>query len=303
MSDTDVAQGQPSEEGLFREALDTPTLKDYENPQPLPPAPPAEKAQPRGEDGRFQKTEPPEPEEQAPAGQIPPGRLREESEARRRAEQQVLELQARVAAYEVNRSQQQQPVQKQPDIFEDPTAFVYQTMAPVLQQLQAENQLKLERQSTQYAQQMYGPEVVDQAYNAMAMSLRNGDATANAVLQNAKGSHDPYGTITRWYLERQTLNTIGGDLEKYRQGILENAMKDPNFQRQVVQAMRSQPSLPQVNRPVTMQQIAAAQQQPAPVFPPSVSEIGAIGGDELIQDASDNALFRAAVTAKRRPTR
>jgi len=109
------------------------------------------------------------------------------------------------------------------------------------------------------------------------------------------GSHDPFGVITRWFVDRQTLNTIGGDLEAYKKSILEQAMRDPEYQRQVFNAARGGATT-QINRPV--QQVSQA----ATSLPPSLSEIGAAGGDELIQDASDEALFRAAVTAKRRPT-
>ena len=74
-------------------------------------------------------------------------------------------------------------------------------------------------------------------------------------------------------------------------------MRDPEYQRQVFNAARGG-AVTQINRPVSTQQVSQA----ATPLPPSLSEIGAAGGDELIQDASEEALFRAAVTAKRRPT-
>src|SRR6516225_8219910 len=67
LSDTEIVQGQQSEGELFREALDTPTLKDFENPKiPIEPpqqkgdaSPPTEQTPPRQRDeqGRFQKAE------------------------------------------------------------------------------------------------------------------------------------------------------------------------------------------------------------------------------------------------------
>jgi len=299
---SDIDQGSQGDAELFREATDTSTLRDFENPKiPVPPAETDPRTQPRGEDGRFQKAEKTESEPEPPGppgGQIPSGRLREESEARRRAEQEILDLRARVAAYEVQRQQPQQP-QPQPkklDIFDDPSGFVKQEMYPVLQQMDAHYRYQMEKQSAANAQRLYGAEVVDQAYNAMALGLRSGDATAKAVLDGATGSHDPFGAITQWYIDRQTLNTIGGDLETYKKQVLAEAMKDPEYQRQVFNAMRGQ-ATQQVVRPI--QPIA----NPSPTYPPSVSDIGAaVGGEELIQDASDQALFRAAVSAKRRPT-
>jgi hypothetical protein len=303
LSDTEVVQGQPSEGELFREALDTPTLKDFENPKiPIEPtqspqqkaeAPTEPPSRQRDDQGRFQKAEKGS-EDTQPDGNIPSFRLREESEARRRAEQELSELRAQIAAFKVSQ-QQQQPPQKKLDIFDDPSAFVRQEMQPVIQQLQAEYRLTLERQSTENAQRFYGHETVDNAYNTMAMGMRNSDPQAWAVYHSAMGSHDPFGVITRWFVDRKTLNTIGGDLNAYKKSVLEQAMHDPEYQRQVFNAARGGATA-QINRPV--QQVS----QPATPLPPSLSEIGAAGGDELIQDASDEALFRAAVTAKRRPT-
>src|SRR6516162_1235422 len=298
LSDNELVQGQPSDGELFREALDTPTLKDFENPK-IPIEPPQQKTEAespsrqRDEQGRFQKAEKGS-EDAQPDGNIPSFRLREESEARRRAEQELSELRAQIAAFKVSQ-QQQQPPQKKLDIFDDPSAFVRQEMQPVLEQLRAEHRLNLERQSTENAQRFYGHETVDNAYNTMAMGMRNSDPQAWAIYHSAMGSHDPFGVITRWFVDRQTLNTIGGDLEAYKKSILEQAMRDPEYQRQVFSAARGG-AVTQINRPV--QQVS----QSTTSLPPSLSEIGAAGGDELIQDASDEALFRAAVTAKRRPT-
>jgi len=303
LSDTEIVQSQPSDGELFREALDTPTLRDFENPKiPIEPtqppqqkveAPPERSDRQRDEQGRFQKAEKGS-EDAQPDGNIPSFRLREESEARRRAEQELSELRAQIAAFKVSQ-QQQQPPQKKLDIFDDPSAFVRQEMQPVLEQLRAEHRLNLERQSTENAQRFYGHETVDNAYNTMAMGMRNSDPQAWAIYHSAMGSHDPFGVITRWFVDRQTLNTIGGDLEAYKKSILEQAMRDPEYQRQVFNAARGG-AVTQINRPV--QQVS----QSTTSLPPSLSEIGAAGGDELIQDASDEALFRAAVTAKRRPT-
>src|SRR6516164_3703324 len=224
LSDTEIVQGQPSDGELFREALDTPTLKDFENPKiPIEPpqqkgdaSPPTEQTPPRQRDdqGRFQKAEKGSEDAQQD-GNIPSFRLREESEARRRAETELSELRAQIAAFKVSQ-QQQQPPQKKLDIFDDPSAFIRQEMQPVLEQLRAEHRLNLERQSTENAQRFYGHETVDNAYNTMAMGMRNSDPQAWAVYHSAMGSHDPFGVITRWFVDRQTLNTIGGNLEAKR---------------------------------------------------------------------------------------
>lgn len=306
LSDTDIVQGitpsSPSEGELFREALDSPTLEQFENPK-LSKEPPAVKAEeqpdrPRDDQGRFQKVEKEAADQQE--GRIPPHRLREESDARRRAEQQIAELQAKIAAYEVNQRQQQQAPPKKIDIFDDPEAYIRQTTQPMFEQMDAKYQSRLEKQSVEYAQRFYGPDTVDQAYNAMASGMRNSDPAAWATYHSAMGSHDPYGVITRWYVNQQTLGEIGeGGLDAYKQRILEEAMRNPEYQRQVLQAARNGATT-QVHRPVQMSAGLSPQSSP---LPPSLSEVGAVVGEEgLLQDPPDDALFRAAVSAKRRPT-
>lgn len=302
MSDTDVAQGQGSQSDieLFRDATDSPTLEQFENPN-LPQPPPDKPVQQaerserqRDEQGRFQKAEQEAPEQE---GRIPPHRLREESEARRRAEQEISELRARIAAYEVNQTRPRQEPPKKIDIFDNPSEFVRQEMMPYLQQLEANHRLQMERQSTENAQQRYGHETVDNAYNALRGGMANSDPQAWAVYHSAMGSHDPYGVITRWFVDRKTLSEIGGDLEAYKKTIREQAMRDPDYQRQVYQAMRGQATT-QVNRPVSTQQPLSNMSSS---LPPSLSEIGTAGAEDFIHDASDEALFRAAVSARRRP--
>src|SRR5262252_5144958 len=93
---TDTTQGAldaPDDTALFQEATSTPTLKQFEDavlPVPkeeTPPAPADGKTEPKPTD----KTEPKDET-------IPPGRLREESEARRRAERERDDLRARLDA-------------------------------------------------------------------------------------------------------------------------------------------------------------------------------------------------------------
>jgi hypothetical protein len=107
-------------------------------------------------------------------------------------------------------------------------------------------------------------------------------------------SHDPYGVITRAHLDRETLTQIGGDLETYKKRVLEEALKDPEFHKQVIAAAKGQAAAAgqQINRPVIT--------QPKVPTLPSLSDIGAAGADEQQMEPSDEALFRAAVSAKRR---
>ena len=280
---SDVTQGQDApqnESELFREAIDAPTLEKFENP-PLR----EEKPEPKGEQQQQRTEQPSEPA-------IPPGRFREESEARRRAEREASELRARLAAYEVQPRQQQQP--QKLDVFDNPSGFVQQEMKPFLEQFRQELQMTREAMSADSAVRLYGEESVSAARAALEQGMARHDANAWATYNRAMASHDPYGVITRWHMDRATLQEIGGDLNAYRAKVLDEALKDPEFEKKVFAAARGQAQAngSQVNRP-------AITQSTVPNIP-SLADIGAAGPDEQLQEPSDEALFRAAVSAKRR---
>jgi hypothetical protein len=272
---SDTTQGQDA--ALFEQA--TTDLEAFENPQlPEPkPEPP--------------KPEPPQPgsDNLPPDAAVPSGRFREESEARRRAEREAQDLRARLAAYEVQPRSQPQP-EKKLDVFDNPQGFVAQEVKPFFEQMRQEMQMTREAMSADNAVRVYGEPNVSAARAALEQGMARHDPHAWATYNRAMASHDPYGVITRAHMDRETLQQIGGDLATYKSKILDEAMKDPEFQRKVIEAART--GAPMVNRPIT---------QPAVPNLPSLSDIGTAGGDEQLQDnASDEALFRQAVSAKRR---
>lgn len=266
---SDISQGEAD----FREA--TTDLDKFENPE-LPPEEPPKPPE-----------TPPQPEPQADA-QVPSGRFREEAEARRRAEREAQDLRARLAAYEVQRPQQPQ-AEKKLDIFDNPQAWLEQQIKPFFEAQAQREQAKTEAYSADNAARIYGEDNVSAARAALEQSMARHDPNAWATYNRAMSSHDPYGVITRWHLDRATLQEIGGDLNTYKQKLRDELMKDPEFQKAVVEAMKG--TAPQVNRPITQSKVPNL---------PSLSEIGSSGGDEGQDNASDEALFRQAVSAKRR---
>jgi hypothetical protein len=288
LSDTTQGQDvqQPDDGALFREALDAPTLEKFENPQ-LPPEKPVQQPAPQQQPGQQQ----PQQQQDAP---VPAGRLREESEARRRAEREATDLRARLAAYEVQPRQQQHP-EKKLDVFDNPSGFVQQEIKPHLEQMNQQFQMMREMMSADNATRLYGEPSVTAARAALEQGMARHDPHAWATYNRAMASHDPYGVITRAHMDRQTLTEIGGDLETYKKRVLEEALKDPEFHKQVIQAAKGQAAASgsQVNRP------AQITQSKVPTLP-SLSDIGAAGADEQQMEPSDEALFRAAVSAKRR---
>lgn len=285
MTDTTQGQDQPDDNALFQHATSTETLDKFENPElplNLPEQPKPEVKAEKPVEKPAEKAEPPKEEALVPAH-----RLREESEARRQAERRLDELLARQT--------QQQPPQQQPqgpDFLENPSEFVKQQFTPYLEQIRNDLQMQREGMSLDWAIRSHGNEKVFAARQALEQGLARGDSSAKDTYVRAMQSHDPYGVITRWHNEGEVLRTTGGDLNAYRQRVLDEALKDPDHQKKVFEAARGQATVTgnSVARPVT----------PQPSSGPSLGDIGAGGFNEEYVEPSDQELFRAATTAKKR---
>ena len=288
---TDITQGQDaSDSDLFREALDSTTLEKFENPE-LPkvepePRPVEKPAEPKPGEAPAQRTAEPD----AP---VPPGRLREEAEARRRAERERDDLRSRLDALERMRQPPQQPAQQpqKVDLFENPSGFIKQEVSPFFDQFRQELQFTREAMSLDNAIARHGDDKVMAARQALEQGMQRGDPNIWGLYNRAMQSHDPYGVIVKWHHDRETLNSIGGDLDSFRKKTREEALNDPEFLKAAIERAKGAANGKSVNRPVVM---------PSVPNMPSLSNIGAGGGDEQQTEPSDEQLFRAAVTAKRR---
>jgi hypothetical protein len=133
---------------------------------------------------------------------------------------------------------------------------------------------------------------VTHSRQALEHFMSRGDPGAWATYNRAMQSHDPYGVIAGWYHERSVLHEVGGDLNAFQKRVRDEALKDPEYLKQAVEFARSQATSNGsfVNRPVS---------GAVPKIP-SLSNIGAGGGDQPQSEPDDNSLFRAATSAKRR---
>ena len=281
---SDITQGQDASDGdLFREALDSTTLEKFENPE-LPKEPPKEKAAEPPRPGDPPKPEPPE----AP---VPSGRFREEAEARRKAERERDELRSRLDAFQQRQPPAQQPVPQKPDMFENPSGFVKAEVSPLFDQFRQELQHTREAMSLDNAISRHGDDRVMAARQALEQGMQRGDPNIWATYNRAMQSHDPYGVIVKWHHDGETLRSIGGDLEGFKKKMREEALNDPEFLKVANERLRAAAGGKSVNRPVVQSSVPTM---------PSLSNVGAAGGDEQQIEPSDEQLFRAAVTAKRR---
>jgi len=272
----------PDDNELFQEATSTETLDKFENPELPLDLPPVE-------------TKPPEPPAAKPADQVqqreeamvPAQRLREESEARRQAERRYEEMLARQA-----QTQPQQPAPPKVDIFDNPETFVQQQLRPYLEQLQAENELSREVQSRNAAIRYHGGDKVREAYKALEEGIATRDPLAVYVYQQARSSYDPYDTIMQWHQQVETLKAVGSDPKAYRAKTEEELLSDPTFLQKAMERARSHAASAgnNVARPVRSQ-----------VSSPSLGDIGSgVGSDSSVAEPTDEQLFRAATTARRR---
>jgi hypothetical protein len=145
--------------------------------------------------------------------------------------------------------------------------------------------------SLNFALDKHGEDTVSAARQQLEQGMQRGDPNAWGVYNRAMQSHDPYGVIVRAHREGETLRTIGGDLEGYRKRILEEALGDPEYRKRVIESAKGQASAAgnNVHRPPTS--VASS---------PSLGNVGAAGGDTQVIEPSDQDLFRAATSARRR---
>ena len=255
---------------------------------------PQDDGQPRDEHGRFAAKAPEEAPEPAPEAPVeakeehvlPSWRAREIAEERRaaveraeRAEREAAQFRERLAAIE----RQNQPKPEPVDIFADPNKWAEQQLSPIEQRMQSLTMNLTLRASRAENVATHGRETVNAAEKAIEDAMRSGDSDIQGLRAKMLASDDPVGVAVDWYKSRSLLKETGGDLNAYRQKILDEAMKDPAFQAKVIEATRGQ-----VN--------SGAQPKNITRLPPSLNKIAAsAGNDAADNDMSDGAIFAHAL--------
>lgn len=230
----------------------------------------------------------------APEPAIPPARLREEADARRAAERERDELRGRLAAFERMQPQSKQPEAQRVDpvdrVLSDPTGLIREEAQQLVDPFNQQMAQLREFYSRRDAIREHGQEKVTTAFQALDQAARSGDLEAQATVSRVKQSMDPFGDIVRWHQQSVTLAETKGDLDAYRKRILEDALKDPEFQKQVLAATRQ-----------TAQQAGNVVARPTVSAPPSLNRIGSAALPDNQADVSDEDLF-ASTTRRKRAT-
>ena len=241
----------PSDRELFDDAvggLGDPGVDDRDDREPRPPQPrdpPTGRWTSREEEAASQDDAGEQDQEQ-PQGRIPSYRQREEAERRRAAEERVLrsermfdQLAQRFGSLEEElralRRPQQQP-QQRPDVWRDPDAFVedidrrFQTLEQLAEAKARDKMINL---TFRREHRSRGAEF-EQAYTVLQGMTRRGDRLANEIVNDA----DPGAALMEWYDGERMRAEVGNDPDGYvERRTAERIQKDPNFRKQIAQAL------------------------------------------------------------------
>ncbi len=137
-----------------------------------------------------------------------------EKEARQEAEnlrQQIAQMQGQIALLA---QQRQQPLPAADQAAPEPwdPGYTDYVQAPLREQMQQQR----EQFSLTLANDKFGSDKVEEAYNAMRQGLTQ-DPTVRAEYQRIMASPHPYGELVTWHQRRQAMAEIGTDLNAYRE--------------------------------------------------------------------------------------
>ena len=173
------------------------------------------------EGGQASSDEQSQPEK----GRVPSSRLKEEAEARRRAEKELSEARALLMEMQKASLRQMQPAQQQqveekPDFWSDPEAFINraleQRLVPVQQQVTERNLAISEMQAVKD----YGHDTVKSAYDALGSYVQSSPAAQHDYYQIMQSPH-PFDALVKWHQRASAMAEIGTDPEGYRKKLEE----------------------------------------------------------------------------------
>lgn len=177
-----------------------------------------------------------EPEQEAPRGQIPPARLREEADRRRKAEADLAELRGQFQELIKALKPQQAPpaaAPQAPEIWEDPNKWFEHQQ----QKSQQEVRAHLMYNARLLAGQLHTNERVDQAVSAFDEAYQSGRIHP-AEHQRIMSSPNPFHEAVQWFKKDQAASAVGDDIEAFKQKIIDDYLAS---QRQTQQQPAAQP--------------------------------------------------------------
>jgi hypothetical protein len=271
-----------TEDSLFDSAVEPPVPQPEPaaKPEPEPPKPEAEAKAP----------ETPADKERLPvddnAPLVPSWRLREINEEKRtaQAERDALKTENARLAFERQEFQRRMaalenppPKAEEPDPLMDPKGYREHMERRFEERLVSERR----EMSLQSARKTYKEEF-DQAYATAQEFLRQGADPALQIRMN--NSTDPGETLMQWFREVKVRAEVGSDPAAYKQKVLAESLKDPEFRKSAMEAWRNEAQQNQgKGRPMLAPSMNGVSRQSA-----------ALRASQ--EDLSDDSLFDSTVT-------
>jgi hypothetical protein len=218
-----------------------------------------------------------------PEANIPSWRLREESEARRLAENNARQLAERLAGIEASLRREEKP----PDFFENPDQAAQALLMKTLQPFAEETRKTLMHMGRMLAYSTHGQDKVLEAEKAF-IEAKNNESLDVADYEKVVTSPNRYDEVVKWHRRHEALKTVGDDPSAWFESQLTARLADPAFAASLIEKVRG----------------GAAVAQPTAVrLPPSLSKSTAATGNGVgvLGDLSDKSLFEYASGKFERP--
>ena len=257
--------------------------------------------QPRNDKGQFVSRETDEPQqaeqgeqEQPAEGEdgeaVPRWRMREIAEERRQERARADALQTELVRLQTQiaqqRGQPQQPQAPQQDIdpLLDPAGFANRLRADFQREI-AMNRLN----SNLEIEHLRHGETFERAYDAL---IQEGQRGNGALIDRLTRTGNPGESMVRWYKERELLGATGGDLNKFRETMRQELLKDPEFLQAAIEVVRAQATGEQP-RQSSNQGNRSGRPNNITRLPPSLSRApgGSPNTDPIDTDDSERAVF------------
>lgn len=298
---TETVSMEVSDSELFAGAI-AETPEPESQPEPAEPEAPE---QPRDEHGRFAPKAEAVPEQPAPAkpepeptkddqaGNVPSWRLREVNQAREAAETratqeaaQRLAMQQQFDTLQRELAELRKPKAEPVDFFQDPNKAFEQQLSPFQEELAQVRRTALLNSSKALNIAIHGFPAVKEMEAAVEKAFQSGDHEMGILSQRMSKSDDPIGIAMDWYKTQKLVQETGGDPAKYREKVADELLKDPAFQKRMVEMLKGQ----------------AGQTPPVIQMPPSLNRApgsGVTSAELDDNDMSNGALFRDAASGLR----
>lgn len=239
---------------LFESAFQDEAPEQVATPEPETP-----QERPRDEHGRFAPKAQEEAQQPAPVLEkpepktegIPSWRLKEEAEARRAADDRANRLereleQLRQQAKQPRQAEPEEPAKPPPEPWDPGYTEYVQKQAAAAAQERYQNAVLAMAEETAYVR--HTQEVVEAAKKAFNQAIDSGTLD-QADYARVKNAPNPYSAAVEWHKRQQVFSTVGNDPNAWLEKQLEERLKDPAYQAQLIERIRgtAQPG----TRPVT----------------------------------------------------